>query len=145
MSLSRFKVPTEQVEVSPGESFPVRGLSTRDIGLLAARHHAMLSALFAEVAAGRGEGSLSQGTVEQMLPDLLQKAPELVSDIIAVSYGDIEDSQYVSVMPLPVQVDALTKVFRLTFRTEGELKKVIETVIQGLSGTTRQLNSLSES
>lgn len=74
---------------------------------------------------------------------LLTAAPELAADIIALGANlhrpgtlDSEDAQAAASFPITVQVDALEKIGVLTFQSEIQLQKLIETVIKVASGTT---------
>ncbi len=139
MGLKDIKLPQAKITVADGETFTVRGLSLRDVGVLAQRHHTPLAALYAEFT---GAAELGQDAVAAKLPELLGKFPDLAADIIAISEGDIENADAVGVLPLPVQIAALDAIFTLTFRTEADLKNVVETVIRGMKSATTQMGAL---
>lgn len=139
MGLRDIRLPQEKIEVTDGESFLVRGLSLRDVGLLVGTHGGVMVALFNEYKGKfekEGAEALDISSAGSML---FHSAPALATMAIALGADDLEAQDIIEKLPLPVQINALEKVLGLTFRTEQDLKNVAETVIRGLQGTTNAL------
>lgn len=176
MSLRKFRVPTETVELPNGESFPVRGLALSDVMVLTRAHLPVFATLFAKIkldgfgtappvpapvvdvveafppgidsavaAAKAGVTKAETGDSFMLLfgESLLTAAPELAADIIAMGANrgppghlDPEDAAVAALFPITVQVDAIEKIGRLTFQSEIQIRKLMETVITVASGTT---------
>ena len=148
MGLSHLTTPTAQVE-APGGEFTVRGLSLDDIITIVGAHTGPLSALFTKIKMS-GDGKFSLDDMTCMLTMLAVAAPEAAAQIIAVAanvrrYGDdgeslpmdlTSDMAMAASFPFPVQLDALEQIAKLTFTTAGSLKKVLETIIRVVKGTT---------
>lgn len=123
----------EKVKVADGE-FSVRGLSLFDITQLMAFHRETVSELSKDFVTFKGgelhllDPSLGSNFAQAMITF----SPTLAAHIIAQAEirPDDEPPQFANAMKLPVdvQVDALSKIAKLTFQTEGGAKKVMETV-----------------
>jgi hypothetical protein len=140
MSLKDLKLPHEEVKVPGGDKFAVRGLSLADIMSIVRKHRATVSALFdryASVIEGQG--------VSEVGRELLEAAPDVAADVIAHASGDPDAADVAARLPFPVQLDAIEKIGRLTFEAEGGPKKVLETVIRVLQGTTNFMADLRSS
>lgn len=143
MGLKDLRIPEEIVEVTPGgESFAVRGLNVDDIAFLVQRHGETLTAEYERFAASDTE--LSAQAISQFLVPLIDRAPALVSEVIACASDDTsqEAMQTARRVGFMVQVDALEKIADLTFTAAGGPKKLVETVIRLAQGTTGLLQSL---
>jgi hypothetical protein len=142
MGLRSLRLPTETVEVPGSDSFAVRGLSLQDVTVLVRKHGPILTMLFEKFKTQTGD--LSPETVAALGTSLLETAPEVASEIIALAEGsaEAEDVEGAARLPFPVQVDALEKIATLTFTSEAAIKKVVETVIRAATGVTSLTTSL---
>jgi hypothetical protein len=138
MGLKDLVLPTEKVEVPGGGEFVVRGLSLIDARVLVRKYSAEMSDLFSLIADGKKAGAIDIENAAATAAQLIDISPSLVADAIATAGGDgsAEDFAKVLMLPIPVQVDALTKIGRLTFSSEGSVKKFLQTVIS-LMGSLR--------
>lgn len=125
-----------------GGSFEVRGLSLSDVTVIVSIHREKLNEILGAYTASGG--NLTTLDAEESLPfliDVVQLAPAVVAHIIAQAEvrPDGEPPQIAGALRLPVdvQIDAIEKVLKLTFETEGGLGKVMETVIRAFTGLTR--------
>ena len=74
----------------------------------------------------------------------LAAAPEIVAELIALASGD-GDEESVAIaarLPVPTQLDAIEKIAKLTFITEGGLPKLLETIVRLAQGTTGAMTEL---
>lgn len=148
MALKDIQIPKVDVEVTPGSSFAVRGLSTADIEHLVRTHGTELRELFTQYMSG----DLKKIKATQMLPilkDVVAKVPALVVDVIALGAdADAEDIKVLKKLSSGVQLTALSKIAGMTLNVEGDLGNVLETVIQllgkvntGMDGALLSLSS----
>ncbi len=137
--------PSEPVTFKGG-SFQVGGLSLSDITVLVASHKEDLNRLFNQYAAGGDGAGINPDASLPFIVDLVQMAPIVVAHAIALA--EIRDAgaepQIATALRLPVdvQVDAVEKILRLTFQTEGGLGKVMETVIRAFAGVVKAVPGL---
>lgn len=139
MGLKHLKLRVEQVEVSDGETFTVRGLGLEDILILVQSHQANLGTLFDEVVSAGAQLTVADSSSVASM--LFEVAPAAANHIIALG-ADEEDMELVKRLPFPVQLDALEKIGSLTFTTAGGPKKVVEAIMRVLNGATTALTSL---
>lgn len=118
MALKDIAVETAEVLAGSG-SFFVRGISPADINAVLTVNRASVEMLF-DLAESKGVSSLADIT-ETKLADIAQAAvselPDLIAGIIAQceDEGSIENWMKVRKLPITVQLDALTKIAKLTF------------------------------
>lgn len=138
MSLKNLKLPTEVVNVPGGGSFTVRGLALADITAIVRGRGPQIRALFDQYA-GRAMESIGDDDLNEIGSSLLEMAPEIAAVVIAHASEYDPDPDTIGVaalLPFPVQLDAIEKIGKLTFDAEGGPKKVVETVIRVMQGTT---------
>lgn len=144
MGLRDLKVAEEIIKVTGGE-FSVRGLALNEIMLLVQKRRETLRAAFDNLSAT--EEGIDLGDQKETIANLLHEAPELIAEVIALASGDYCDETMAIArkLPMPEQMEALEAVGRLTFATEGSLKKVIETVTRVMVSATGAMEDLSGS
>jgi len=129
MALKELRLPTETVEVPGSGEFTVRGLSLVDTKPLVRKHAGELSSLFNLISNSQKSGEIDIEDAALTAARFLDQAPALMADIIAIASGEEDAFEAALQLPIPVQVDALTKIGRLTFASEGSVKKFLQTVI----------------
>lgn len=142
--LKSLTFPTIAIE-TPGGMFAVRGLSLSDISSLAVRNRETLKALFEK--ATQSDGAVELDNMEAIAVSLAQTAPGIVAEVIALATDEFDDEAIEAAkgLPFPAQVEALEAIGKLTFTTEGGLKKVVATIINVTKGTTTAIGSLQTS
>lgn len=144
MGLSSLKIRWEDVEVAPGESFPVRGLSLPDVTRLVRNHGGALSQLVEAFASGQMGAALED--IGSLASKLMDQAPAAASEAIALaaSRGNptLEEIEIAATLPIGVQLDAIEKIGRLTFGTEGAAKKALEMFVKVARGMSSTLKSV---
>lgn len=142
MSLKNFVVPKVSVEV-PGTDFTldVRGLSLNDMTTLVNGHRDMMVKLFARFVANKG-ADLDDSDMGDIAGELLSEAPVLVAHAIALSAGLADERDEVANLSFAVQIEAIERIFELTFGREGGTKKFVETVIRLSQGLASQVQKL---
>lgn len=144
-SLSDIVIPTEEVDAGQGQTITVRGLSFLDVSTIFQDHAAVLDKLYREHVVERQE----MPPADQLAKALMTESPEVVHHIIAHANDEPESTDQVAKLSGVVQMNCLFAVAALTFRSEDEVKKLMEAVISGagvlsnLLGTVR-VQSLQE-
>jgi len=90
-------------------------------------HAAVLDKLYREHIIERRE----MPPADQLAKALMTEAPDVVAHIIARANDEPESFEKVAKLPGITQINALIAVAQLTFHSEDEVKKLLETVIQG--------------
>lgn len=140
MGLKDLTIPSVPVK-TPGGEFSVRGLSLNDITYVLQRHAVEVAQVISAVEAN--QGAASNELVSELAVTMIQSAPSLAADIIAVAAGEPDQVATVRALPFPVQLDAIEKIGNQTFDVYGGPGKALEAVIRLAKGTTSLLGSLS--
>lgn len=113
----QFNIETEKVPF-PGGSIDVHGLTFPDIAKLVEVHREQLVPLFSKYSGTKPE-QLVLGDSGAVFLDILTTAPAAVGHIIALA-ADAEDQlQAIWRIPVGGQIEILSKVAELTFKTAG--------------------------
>jgi hypothetical protein len=138
VGLKHLKIAVETIESSAGD-FTVRGLNLDDIVAIVNAYRPELTELFGQIQSDGENFSLADPTT--LAESLGKAAPGSVAMIIA--YGaDEKDVDLVRAIPFPAQLEALEKIGKLTFATEGGPKKVVEIIIRILKGAMQTVADL---
>lgn len=132
-----------EVDLPNGKSFSVRGISLLDASTLINAHGDEVQAFFMKYATDRG-AIKDQGVADVGLA-LLNTAPVLAAEVIAIAADAPDQATKVQKFPLGVQMEALEKIAKLSFDSEGGPKKFFEAVVRLLQGTTGLLNEFNQS
>ncbi len=144
MSLKKVVLPKELIDI-PGSdsSFAVRGISMMDISVLLNQHKSLLESLYQRFTAdGATVGTQDASAI---LRDIAATAPALVASIVCLAAGGGDDEEELLIaasLPLPVQIEALEKILKLTFQREGGVGKFLETVTRAVAGLNLQVAKL---
>jgi len=140
MGLKDLQLPTANVEI-PGGNFAVRGLSPVEIEQLVREHRATLGALFDQL-----KGQLADPEIDVMSTgaELLVQAPELMARIICTAADEPDAIDVALRLPTSVQFAALGKIAALTFTVEGDLGKLVATVLTKIGGLNGLLELVSQ-
>jgi hypothetical protein len=114
--LSKLAFPSEVVHTSGG-ALELRSLSFADMTALYSRHAARAEEAFAMVM------------------------PEIVADVIAFAAGEPEMASVALRLSPPVQLEAIEKIAKLTFKSEEDAKKVLEGVVRMMNVATNLLGA----
>jgi hypothetical protein len=134
MSLSLYTPLTEKVSLPRGISFDIRGLNSTDFRLLIETNLESFDALATmldSIIRASKDNNLDMNVFKSSVVDVAQAIPTLLPQIIAQA-ADGDASPYVdrltaaSRMPMPLQLDLITKIGRLTFEEVGGVKKFLE-------------------
>lgn len=130
MGLRDIIIKRTTIALADGQSFDVRGLAAMDVMALVHTHGKALSLAFGKImASGKGE-PISEELVRKMLASVGSDAPELLAAIIALA-SDAYDEQGIQLagqLPFLTQVQAGMAIFNLSFTSETEVKKLVESL-----------------
>jgi hypothetical protein len=126
MSLADYKPATEVVNLPGGVSFTVRGLSLDDVGSLMKNHLEDLDKLL-RLFKERGTNELIADGASAAIR-LVQGAPVFAAQMIAIASDEPGAVEQAGKLTVPVQIDAIKKVLKLTFQDAGGLKKFFESL-----------------
>jgi hypothetical protein len=138
MSLKNLKFNTDTVKTLSGD-FVVRGLGLDDIKFLFSNNAQQLKLVFDQAS------NLAKAADEidyvSFAAALIHLAPDVVTTAIACANDEADDDGIMAArrLPMAVQIDAIEKIGRLTFETEGGPKKVFEIVMRMAKGAQGML------
>ena len=125
MGLKNYKPKRLDVSIGEDNVVQLRGLSLVDITVLVDHHLPDLEELF-ELFADINKQDDQQ--FETVVMSLLQRAPGLAANIIALGSDEPDDAKKAATLPAPLQIDMLLKIGTLTFEEVGGVKKGWESI-----------------
>lgn len=102
------------------QTIPLRGLSFEDIGAILHAQGAGVERLWGALVLG--SSSLDGFDVESFTTLALYEAPLLVAQIIAHGAGEPDALEQAAALPIWIQVEAVEKIYRLTFEDSSPKK-----------------------
>lgn len=130
MALSDYTLPTETIDLPGGDTFTVRGISLTDLSTIAAHHFSEITLLFAKVKSELGaDQAPSIKDVDMMLKLALTVAPNALAEIVALAADEPDMAATVKKLPILTQTQAILKIAELTFHSQAEVEKLVETII----------------
>lgn len=130
MGLRDIIIKRTTVEMADGQSFDVRGLAAMDVMALVHTHGKALALAFGKITA-KGKGQpVNELLVREMLASVGSDFPEVLAAIIALASDayDQQGIQTASQLNMLTQINAATAIFHLSFTSETEVKKLVESL-----------------
>lgn len=130
MGLRDIIIKRTTVELPDGQSFDVRGLAAMDVMALVHTHGKALSLAFGKIMAEGGGKTVDEEQVRRLLTSVGSDVPEVLAAVIALA-ADAYDEQgltMASQLPFLSQVHAGTAIFHLSFTSDTEIKKLVESL-----------------
>lgn len=148
MALSDYEIPRTSIRLNEKASVDVRALSLDDVSFLVRIHQedieALVSMFQAKVGAKKGNvdpskvSALVEQAGDKMISSFLQQFPLLAANIIAVASDEPGAWATARKLPVPVQIDALLAVARLTFEDAEGFKKFVGNVTAAMQSASAQ-------
>lgn len=149
MSLHHIVIRREKIEMPDGQVFEVRGITANDLMSLVGQQGAVLAMIYARAVESRSGGRpLMEDDVKGLLVKLATDFPDVVAAIIAHA-SDSPDAKGMEIarnLPFTTQIEALLAVFSITFASEAEVKKLVEslsTILTAISGALAEVDPAS--
>lgn len=131
MGLRNITIRREVITLPDGQNFQVRGLTAFDIFDAIGAYGPQMSMLFAAVTSRQQKGgSLSSDEVKAAILAAMREFPDLIAHAAASAADDLSPEAITAFKQLPMttQAEAVEMIFSLTFASEGEVKKLIESL-----------------
>lgn len=131
MGLRNITVRREEVILADGQKFQVRGLTAFDLFGAMSAYGPQISMLFASLTEGRKAGSrLTNDEVKNAILASVREFPDLIAYAVASASDDPSPEAMAAFKMLPpaTQLETVERVFALTFHSEGEVKKLVESL-----------------
>jgi hypothetical protein len=132
MSLRTFTPPSAEIMHGDKPAFTVRGLSLADLSHLMRTHMPDIQVIVGMWQDFQAAGP--SGDIYLVLTTLAADAPILAAHIIACCAGDPDAHEQAKQLPIPLQIEALTQIFRLTFEEYGGLEKTVAALAKMAAG-----------
>lgn len=142
MGLRDIGIPRAEIEVGKS-TFSVRGITLADITQAAVDYGPQMAILFGRL---QNKENLASESVSRLVMRLGSEFPGLLAATIALAADDYskETVKIAAAIPLPKQAEAIEEIFKLTFTSEAEVKKLIESIarmIVGVSGALIEMRA----
>jgi hypothetical protein len=125
MGLSHLNFAGKTVDLGEAGSFTVHGIALDGVAPIIFAHREALEKVWARAHA-------KEGDMMELATLLLEDFPQLAAEIIAYGAGDgtPEGFAQAKLIPFPAQLEALVYIGEQTFRSEDDLKKVLELIVK---------------
>lgn len=126
MPLKNITIPYETVPVGEGE-ISVRGISLSDLMTVIHVYGPQASMIFSRI---QKADSLQTSDVRGLIASLASEFPDMFAAAIALAADeyDADTIQTLKKIPFQKQIELIETIFRLTFSSEGEIKKLLESL-----------------
>lgn len=154
MGLRDIIIQKAKVELPDGQNFDVRGLAAMDVMALVHVHGKALALAFGKIMSESKQQQVSEELVRKMLSSVGSDAPEVLAAVIALASDSYDELgiALASQLPFLTQISAATAIFHLSFTSETEVKKLVESlanvvgmIAANLTAPTISLTGISES
>lgn len=142
MGLRNIVISRERIDLGDGQSFEVRGISLFDIMSVVNDYGPQMALMFGKVMAMKASGGrFDNAAVKKAIADVSGEFPDVLAAALALASDDYtaEAIAVAKQLPMMKQIEAVEKVFGLTFRSEGDLKKLVESLVEMMSATNGAL------
>lgn len=118
MSLSEYTPERFDVKLSKGGSFSVRGLSAEDFSSLLREHMPHIDQMF-DLYSKQTQDVFATGAAEKLVMTVVKDFPQITAAVIALAADEPGTEDKARKLPLPVQIQAIHNIGRLTFEEVG--------------------------
>lgn len=138
--LEFFEPQTEFVEFHGGR-FKVRAISLPDVAILVDVHEYAINIIVEkvrkqkELIEAEGDEDVIRELFVSLITELIRESPMLVANLIAICADARHAVDKAEKLPINLQLDALTKIAKLTFTDIASIKKLwtdVMTMVQGI-------------
>lgn len=143
MPLSTHTIRTEKVRLSKDNDFEVRAITFPDLTFMVTSHLSTLTAIIAKYQEARDDAAglvPSRKNMGELAVMIARDFPTFSVEIIsACVFGETVDEplrQKIAALPVPIQLDALSKIAKLTVEEAGGLGNLIADLRQRMTTLT---------
>lgn len=136
MPLATYKPPTFTIKLGPNNSFQVRGLTGSHFSMLIESNLDAFEVIFGvfdeAMKSADNPDKLTSDNIQSWLVQVIKNVPRLAPSVIA--FATDEDSSFedklngAMSLPMPLQIEAIMEIARLTFDEVGGVKKFISQI-----------------
>ena len=144
MGLRNIVIARQRIDLGDGQAFEVRGISLFDIMSVLNDYGPQMALLFGKVMAQKAEkNGLDNASVRKAIADVSGEFPDVLAAAIALASDDYtpETVQIAKQLPMMHQISAIEAIFALTFKSEGDVKKLIESLTEMMVAATGTLKA----
>lgn len=144
MGLRNIVIARTRITIDEKQGFEVRGISLFDIMSVLNDYGPQMALMFGKVMAQKAErNGLDNAAVRKAIADVSGEFPDVLAAAIALASDDYtpETVQIAKQLPLMNQIEAIEAIFALTFRSEGDVKKLIESLTEMMVAATGTLKT----
>lgn len=139
MPLADYTPKKEAVAIPGNEGFEVRGISLPDVQLLIDAHEYLISSIVEKVRnrqelIGSDDPVMVNEAMTDLMSELIRESPLLVGNIISICSDEPNTFDQAMKLPITVQLDAMTKIAKLTFTDLASVKKLAADVMNLIRG-----------
>ncbi len=126
--MAKFTLKKSLIKVTEeeGNSFEVRGLSFNDVTQLLSLHRPAMEGLFKQYIEQNPESFSIEDVSEratEVAAGMLGHAPALAAHVIALGADDVDSFDDYAMLPMGIQLDAISDIGALTLESAGGAKK----------------------
>ena len=138
MGLRDIVIQTKTITVDSA-TFEVRGLSMHDLMIVAADYGPQLSLVFTQLKSGE----IERDDLRSAVVEVAKEFPELLAGIICLAADDYEPELVakMSRVRMSVTAEAVEEIFKLTFKGEAEIKKLMESLTRMIAAGSGTLST----
>lgn len=144
MGLRNIVIARHRIDLGDGQSFEVRGISLFDIMSVLNDYGPQMALMFGKIMAQKAEnGGLDNATVRKVIADVSGEFPDVLAAAIALASDDYTPAtvEIAKQLPMMHQIAAIEAIFSLTFKSEGDIKKLIESLTEMMVAATGTLKA----
>lgn len=141
MGLRDIQIPKRSVTYL-GNKIEVRGITVADLMAATQDYGPQIALAFGKATSG----DLSDADIKTHILSLSREVPEVVAATIALAADEYEPEMVDTAMKLPfgVQVELIEAIFDLTFTSEAEIKKLVESLSKLIAAASGALTTAME-
>lgn len=143
MGLRDIIIKRTTITLADGQSFDVRGLAAMDIMALVHTHGKALSLAFGKIMAQSKGQPVDEELVRKLLASVGSDSPEIIAAVIALASDAYDERgiQLAAQLPFLTQVETGTAIFHLSFTSEIEVKKLVESISGAITTISASLTT----
>lgn len=142
MGLRNIVIARRRIDLGDDQAFEVRGISLFDIMSVLNDYGPQMALMFGKVMAQRAEANgFDNASVRKAIADISGEFPDVLAAAIALASDDYtpETIRIAKQLPMMQQIAAVEAIFQLTFKSEGDVKKLIESLTEMMKAATGTL------